>query len=94
MAGFPLTKDTINTRAGVVVTNLRDALAAVDLFAAGLARMQDGDLTALGFSSQDVTDLRTVFGDLANLSQTVHGQRAQTPASDFFFNIYKLTALQ
>jgi hypothetical protein len=91
--GFPFTKTEIDMRTGQVVLELRNALDAAQRIKVVLDEKTDGDLTGLGYTAPEVTLLRAAFTDLDNLARTARGQRAQSPASDFFFNARKLLGL-
>lgn len=93
MAGYPLDKVTINARAGFLVTQLRDALAEVARVKTVLDGLQDTDLTGMGFTAPDVTQLRSAFTDMNNLSNIAHAQGTQAVANDFFFWANKLAGV-
>jgi hypothetical protein len=92
--GLSSDKATIDGRSGNIVWQLRELLDEVQTFKAFLDGKQDTDLTALGYSSAEVTLLRASFTDLDKLRQIAHAQATQSPANDFFFNAGKLTGVQ
>ena len=92
-AGFQVTKDALNQRAGSVVVAGESWFEDVERMAAYLAATPDGDLTALGFTGGDVAGLKSSFVDLDNLRLTAYGQRTQPAASNFFFFAAKLRGI-
>lgn len=97
MAGYGVTPDVLNQRAGFLVETVRDTFDEVLLFKAFLDRYADAQAlsTAVpGLSVGDATTLKASFADLGNLVATARGQRAQSPASDFFFNAKFLLGIQ
>ena len=94
MAGFPTDKATIDANAGQVVLTLRDNLARAVRIKAWLDARTDVQLTALGWSSEEVAVLKSAFTDLAKLAQIADGQATQAAASDFFFFADRLTGIQ
>ena len=92
-AGFQVTKDALNQRAGSVVVAGEAWFEDVERLAAWLAATPDASLTALGFSTDDVAQMKSAFADLDNLRLTAYGQRTQSPASNFFFWAAKLRGI-
>lgn len=92
-AGFQVTKDALNQRLGSVVVAGESWFEDVERVAAWLAATPDATLTALGFTTDDVAQVKSAFADLDNLRLTAYGQRAQTPASNFFFWASKLRGI-
>jgi hypothetical protein len=84
-AGFQVTKDALNQRAGAIVIAGESWFEDVERLAAYLAATPDGDLTAMGFTSQDVAAVKSSFVDLENLRKVAYGQQAQANANNFFF---------
>lgn len=93
MAGYPLDKVTINARVGFLATQLRDALTEVARVKTVLDGLVDGDLTAMGYTSTEVAQLRSAFTDLNALNLIAHAQGTQAVANDFFFWANKLTGV-
>lgn len=97
MAGYPVTADILNQRAGFLVESGRDWADEVLVYKAYLDRFANAAALSAatpGLSEADATALKNGFADLANGVATLRGQRAQTPASDFFFNAKLLTGIQ
>lgn len=92
--GFSADKAAIDQRAGSLTYQLRETFNQVQTVKAWLDSKLDSDLTALGYSSAEVTTLRAAFTDLDNLRKVAHAQGTQAAANDFFFNAGKLTGLQ
>jgi hypothetical protein len=93
MAGYPVTKEIIDSRAGFLAQTLRDAFVGVQVLKDYLDATPDADLVALGFTSEDVAVIKSSFTDLAKLGRIAHAQDTQAAASDFFFWAKRLTAL-
>jgi len=75
----------IDQRAGTLAVTLRNAFAEVDRFAAFLATLPDADLEAApyNYSSTEVAQLKSAFGDLARLARIYRGEEAGGNAYDF-----------
>lgn len=91
-AGFPLTKDQLDTRVGQVAQQVRSSLADAAQVKALLDRsdITDAALIALGYTQAEVTLIRASFTDLYNLNRVATAQATQPAANDFFFNAKKL----
>lgn len=97
MAGYLVNADIINQRAGFLVEQGRDWCDEVLTFKTFLDRFADAAALAAAvpnLSQGDATAIKAAFADLANGVATLRGQRAQSPASDFFFNAKTLTGIQ
>lgn len=92
-AGFQVSKDAINQRAGSIVVAGEAWFDDVKRLAAYLAATPDADLTGLGFTSGEVAGLKSSFVDLDNLRLTAYGQRTQPATSNFFFWAGKLRGI-
>ena len=89
MAGYALNQNELDQRMGRAVTNLRDALdevVAVKALLDDTTLLPDATLTALGYSSGDITTIRASFADLVALYKIAHAQQQQVGNNDFFFN--------
>lgn len=91
--GFQVTKAALDQRVGAIVVAGESWFEDVNRMAAWLASATDADLIALGYTQAEVTSLKGMFIDLGNLRATAYGQRAQSPASNFFFNATKLRGI-
>lgn len=91
-AGFAITKDSVNNRAGSLVLTLRQSFDDINNFNAFLtqASITDTVLTGLGMTQAEVNTLRAAFTDLAKLVQVGRALAVQSPANDFFFNAKQL----
>lgn len=78
-----LTKQTIDATLGVAAQELNIAFLHVESAAAFLAPAQDADLEALGYTAEDVANLRSAMGDLDRLRRVYEGAEAVEPAYDF-----------
>ncbi len=91
--GFPIDRGVIDNRCGFLAKQLRDTLAQIATVKAFLDATTDADLIAMGYSQDDVTLLKSAYGDLAKLSRIAHGQDTQADASDFFWFAKRLVGL-
>ena len=86
--GFqPASKADIDTRAGVLATQVRDLFGQVEQFQAWLSGIADATLTAApyGYSQADVTLLKSAFTQLDQLRVVATGGAAQAAANNFLF---------
>ncbi len=63
---------------------LRDALARMVVLKAYLDTQTTEALEAIGYSADDVAQLKSVAGDLKLLSDVAHGSATADPAYNFF----------
>jgi hypothetical protein len=78
-----LTKQTIDVTLGDAAQALNIAFLNVASAAAFLAPAQDEDLIALGYTPEDVANIRSAFADLDRLRRAYEGLEEVTPAYDF-----------
>ena|SRR5258707_1343125 len=97
--GFPATKSDFDSRAGSLVTAVRDDLYRCSLFCALLqsSPWADANLIALGYTQAEVTTLKGAFTDLGgagvSLYGIAHGGTLPGGPNDFFFNAKLLTGV-
>lgn len=94
--GFPAAKSDVDSRAGSLVTAVRDSLYNAQRFNTLLqndARFATAALTALGYTSAEGTLLKAGFTDMLNLYNIAHALGTQSVANDFFFNAGQLTGV-
>lgn len=95
MAGYAITAQDINNRAGTVVRNLWEALEEARRMNLWLADANNNSaaLQALGVSAADDTVIRSALSDLggnSGLWAVAHGTYDPTGTNNFFFNAKKL----
>ena len=88
--GYPLTKDTLDSRLGQVAIQARDGLSEAVKVKGMLDGQTDAALVALGYTQAEVTLMRAAFTDLFNLNRVATAQATQPAANDFLFNVKKL----
>lgn len=82
-AGLNPSKGEIDTMAGVIARDLQSALNRVTEFKYFLDGKVDADLTALGYTSGDIANLRSAYGDLDQLVTLYKGNATLGAAKDF-----------
>lgn len=83
MAGIPFNKDVLNHDVGSVTRQLYAAFANVKKLQDQLTATPNQTLTDMGFSAQDIADIKSAFTDMDNLRQVFEGGRNQQTAYDF-----------
>jgi hypothetical protein len=89
--GFPLTKDTVDSRAGQLAVLARDLFREVNdlklqLDAFTAQQLVDG----MAYTLTEANTLKSAMTDLYNLGQVANGLATQTPANNFLFWSSKL----
>jgi len=74
--GFSQGKGDIDARAGNICLSLRNVLSDVQDFNAFLGTKQHADLTALGYTDAEATELTTNFTFLDQFRQVFEGTQA------------------
>jgi hypothetical protein len=91
--GFPINKTTIDARLGSLVIQIRDGLEDAERINDVLTGIPDADLTAQGYTLDDVATLKSAVSALAALSRVADGRQSQAQANDFLFFPRRLTGL-
>ena len=73
MFGDTTTKLVVERQAAQACEGLRDAFKPITDFQNWITAQSDGDLTTLGFTSTDITFLRSAFADLSDLALKYNG---------------------
>jgi hypothetical protein len=94
--GYPQGKAQIDSKAGGLALTVRNALRDIVAFKAFLDGKTDAQLmdVSIGYTQQEVNDLRAAFTDLKKLSDIANAQATQPAASNFFFNAVKLYGVE
>jgi hypothetical protein len=92
--GYPQDKARVDSKAGAVALNLRNAFRDIVTFKAWLDTRTDTELTNLGYTAQEVTDLRASFTDLKKLNDIANAAAVQAATSNFWFNAVKLLGVE
>lgn len=90
--GSQPSKDGLNQRVGQIAASTAGLFDDLDQLITWAAQNNDAALTALGMSAGEISEFRTYVADATNWRDTTFGQRAQTPATNFLFNILKARA--
>ena len=88
--GNPVTKQTVDNVFGGIAVRFADLMVDAEQASTWLAGIVDGDLTALGYQTDDITALRDAAYAYGVLTQAYSGQTAISPATDFRVAIRKL----
>lgn len=89
-AGFIPTKANLDQRLASLVVAGEAWLEDVERMKTWLDSQLDADLTALGYSTDDVAQIKSAGTDLDNLRKVGYGQATQATANNFFFWAWKL----
>lgn len=91
--GFPVAKLDIDAAVGQISLQLRDSISRVPGLKARIDAMSDADLSALGYTADDITLLKAVLADLSALQQLAFGQSTLPTAYDFRTYVSKVTGV-
>lgn len=85
--GYPLDKAVIDSRAGQLAVMARDLFRQIADFKLKLDGITDAELGAAPYSytSDEIANLRSGIGDLAQLGLICNAQATQAQANDFLF---------
>jgi hypothetical protein len=92
-AGVPVTKGVVDDVFGGLATAFDDLMADAAQANAWLAGMSDGDLTALGYTTDDIAALKDAAYAYGVVSQLYSGQINLSNATDFRVSVRKLGGL-
>jgi hypothetical protein len=92
--GLPVGKSDIDNRIGRLALQLRELIYQVPMLKERLDAMTDTELTALGYSTADVTLLRASMVDLALIQQIALGQATLATAYDFRTNTVQTMGIE
>lgn len=88
--GIPSTKAQVDGLLSGLTRNLRQVVDQIHEFNDDVIAMADADLTALGYSADDVTLIRDISADLLQLYAIFGGAAALAQPKDFTANISKV----
>ena len=72
--GYATSKGEIDNRAGDICRRAQQLFRDVTVMQGYLTQTPNADLVGMGYSDQDVADLKTAFTDLSNLGTIFVGQ--------------------
>lgn len=81
--GYPKTQDVVNATVGELSQGLNRAFRRLDQFKIELDSFTDGQLTAAGYTAGEITALRTLATDTAQLSSIYRGAATLGTVKDF-----------
>ncbi len=81
--GLQPSKASIDSETGALARDITNLLRRAAGYKTYLAQLQDSDLTALGYTSTDIANLRATFDDLNQLHDISIGAATLTVAKDF-----------
>jgi hypothetical protein len=93
MVGLPINKTDVDLTAGSMARDLIVAVNHVANFKTWLDGQLDADLTALGYSAGDISNLRSAFVDAAQLATIFKGTATLGVAKDFAVFLKRLAGL-
>lgn len=76
-------KADYDTNSGSLAAQINEWAQDVVNLSSNLQTMSESDLTNLGYSSEEVTLLRTCVNDMFRLAEVYYGHTELTPAYDF-----------
>lgn len=82
-AGIQVDKSSVNNAIGSVSRNLHQAFLQADVLKAYFDATVDADLVSMGFTSGDVSVMKSAFADLAQLATLYRGGATLGAAKDF-----------
>lgn len=85
-AGYQINQSVVNNRVGSTAAAVIGALSDARKVQGWLLATPDATLTAMGFSAQDVADMKSAFIDLVKLADIFDG--VQTQASTYNFGSF------
>jgi len=91
--GFTWTKNDVDLMAGAMARDLLVAVTRGANFKAWLDTQLDADLTPLGYSAGDISNLRSAFSDAAQLATIFKGTATLGVAKDFAVFLKRLAGL-
>lgn len=93
-AGLQIDRPTLNSVAGNLALQFRVWYRAVESLQRGATGLDDAALTAMGYSAQDITELRAAVVSMVKIKNVATGQATQASASDLTAAMEKLTGIQ
>lgn len=82
-AGLTVAKSDVDTTAGSIARDLNVVCARIVNFKMWLDAQLDSDLTALGYTTADVANLRSAYVDAKQLADLYAGAAVVATAKDF-----------
>lgn len=83
MVGLQTSRSEIDAVAGSIARDLNVLMKRVTVLKAYLDQTPDADLTAMGYTAQDVALLKSAFADAAQLEAIFRGAGTLADAKDF-----------
>lgn len=88
--GYNIGKGDLDAALGALAIATRDMLTRGNQVQACLAGLTDTQLANLGYSTADVTLIRSTQTDINTLLQVIQGQAAQATAHNFMANLSQM----
>jgi|SRR5262252_9216310 len=82
-AGLTYNKNQVDNSAGSIARDMLSVFNRAHEFQLWLVSTPDADLTALGYSAQDIANIKTAYNDAEQLYQIYIGQGTLPNAKDF-----------
>lgn len=93
MPGIVLTRPDVDSRVGTALQQVNIALTRVEELRDGLLAYSDNEIIAMGYSQNEVDQLRAGLTDMDQLWKIYRGAQPLAVAKDFRDNIKKLWGL-
>ena len=91
--GIAVTKEQIDALSGSIARDIhRNIQRGLDLFQA-MQDITDAQLTSLGYTTPEITDLRQALNDMQDLSKVYRGQIGLATPKDFRQSMRKIFGL-
>ena len=81
--GYPKTQDVVNATVGELAQSLNRSFRRLDQFKVELDSFTDPQLTAAGYTAGEITTLRTLAADSAQLASIYRGAATLGTVKDF-----------
>jgi hypothetical protein len=92
-AGYVVTKTDSDNMIGAITRDVNSVFTHITQYAAWLDATGHDDLVAMGYSENDIANLRTAIGDLKELADVYTGASVPAQAKDFRIFISRLWGL-
>lgn len=93
-AGLQITRAALDSISGSLALDFRNWCARVTALQRGATGLTDADLTGLGYTAAEITDIRAAVTNMVKIKNVAQGAATQATASDLTAAMEKLTGIQ